>query len=55
MGCAGRALAKMAIEEMVRGEAEEVVLEAEVTNTGALALYRSLGFVRDKHLHRCAS
>eukprot|EP00775_Hariotina_reticulata_P013538 gene13538-13664_t len=47
----GRALAKMAIEEMVRGEAEEVVLEAEVTNTGALALYRSLGFIRDKHLH----
>jgi hypothetical protein len=37
---------------MVRGEAEEVVLEAEVTNTGALALYRSLGFIRDKHLHR---
>jgi len=49
---AGRALARMAIEEMVVGEAEEVVLEAEVTNTGALALYRSLGFIRDKHLHR---
>jgi hypothetical protein len=44
----------MAIEEMVVGEAEEVVLEAEVSNTGALALYRSLGFIRDKHLHRCA-
>jgi peptide alpha-N-acetyltransferase len=42
----------MAIEEMVRGECEEVVLEAEVSNTGALALYRSLGFIRDKHLHR---
>lgn len=51
---AGRALARMAIEEMVVGEAEEVVLEAEVTNTGALALYRSLGFIRDKHLHRWA-
>jgi peptide alpha-N-acetyltransferase len=37
---------------MVAGEAEEVVLEAEVSNTGALALYRSLGFIRDKHLHR---
>lgn len=49
---AGRALARMSIEEMVAGEAEEVVLEAEVTNTGALALYRSLGFIRDKHLHR---
>lgn len=43
----------MAIEQMVVGDAEEVVLEAEVTNTGALALYRSLGFIRDKHLHRC--
>jgi hypothetical protein len=49
---AGRALAKMAISEMVSGECEEVVLEAEVSNTGALALYRSLGFIRDKHLHR---
>jgi RimJ/RimL family protein N-acetyltransferase len=43
----------MAISEMVSGECEEVVLEAEVSNTGALALYRSLGFIRDKHLHRC--
>jgi hypothetical protein len=43
----------MAIGEMVAGECEEVVLEAEVSNTGALALYRSLGFIRDKHLHRC--
>eukprot|EP00882_Tetradesmus_deserticola_P016699 GHRQ01017854.1.p1 GENE.GHRQ01017854.1~~GHRQ01017854.1.p1 ORF type:complete len:137 (-),score=35.41 GHRQ01017854.1:418-828(-) len=42
----------MAISEMVRGECEEVVLEAEVSNTGALTLYRSLGFIRDKHLHR---
>ncbi|KAF6261095.1 acyl-CoA N-acyltransferase [Scenedesmus sp. NREL 46B-D3] len=48
----GRALAKMAISEMVRGECEEVVLEAEVSNTGALTLYRSLGFIRDKQLHR---
>ena len=48
----GIALAKMAIAEMVRGECEEVVLEAEVTNMGALALYRRLGFIRDKRLHR---
>lgn len=34
-------------------EAEEVVLEAEVSNGGALALYESLGFVRDKRLQRC--
>ncbi len=49
---AGSALAKMAIEEMVAAECDEVVLEAEVTNAGALALYRSLGFIRDKRLHR---
>jgi peptide alpha-N-acetyltransferase len=42
----------MAIAEMVRGDCEEVVLEAEVTNMGALALYRRLGFIRDKRLHR---
>ena len=38
---------------MVASEADEVVLEAEVTNTGALALYSNLGFVRDKRLARC--
>jgi len=42
----------MAISRMVADHAEEVVLEAEVTNHGALALYRGLGFVRDKRLHR---
>ena len=30
----------------------QVVLEAEVVNTGALRLYQGLGFVRDKRLHR---
>lgn len=44
----------MAIQAMIDGGAEEVALEAEVTNSGALALYRGLGFVRDKRLHRCA-
>ncbi len=42
----------MAIGEMVQGGCEEVVLEAEVVNTGALKLYQGLGFVRDKRLHR---
>ena len=50
--CAGSALVKLAIAEMIKGECEEVVLEAEVTNSGALALYQNLGFIRDKHLHR---
>ena len=37
---------------MIKGNCEEVVLEAEVTNSGALALYQALGFIRDKRLHR---
>lgn len=48
----GSKLAKMGIQAMIDGGAEEVALEAEVTNTGALALYRALGFIRDKRLHR---
>lgn len=31
---------------------DEVALEAEVTNKGALALYGNLGFIRAKRLHR---
>ena len=49
---AGTELVKMTIAEMIRGQCEEVVLEAEVTNLGALALYQNLGFIRDKRLHR---
>ncbi len=52
---AGTKLVKRAIEEMIAADADEVVLEAEVTNSGALALYRNLGFLRDKRLIRCAS
>ncbi|EFJ46580.1 hypothetical protein VOLCADRAFT_81829 [Volvox carteri f. nagariensis] len=48
----GSELVKMAISEMVKGGCEEVMLEAEVVNTGALRLYQGLGFVRDKRLHR---
>ena len=39
---------------MAAAKADEVVLEAEVTNRGALALYRNLGFLRDKRLLRSA-
>lgn len=28
------------------------MLETEITNTGALALYQNLGFVKDKRLYR---
>lgn len=45
---------RRSIEEMAAAKAEEVVLEAEVTNKGALALYRNLGFLRDKRLLRWA-
>eukprot|EP00955_Chlamydomonas_euryale_P007204 76297-Chlamydomonas_euryale.AAC.3 len=50
--CAGSELVKMAIEAMMRDGCDEVALEAEVVNTGALRLYQNLGFVRDKRLHR---
>ncbi len=52
---AGTELVKRSIEEMVATKADEVVLEAEVTNKGALALYRNLGFLRDKRLLRFVS
>ena len=52
---AGTELVKRSIEEMAATKADEVVLEAEVTNKGALALYRNLGFLRDKRLLRFVS
>ena len=37
---------------MICGGCEEVALEAEVSNAGALRLYERLGFIRDKRLQR---
>ena len=48
----GSTLVKKAIEAMVEDEADEVVLETEITNKPALKLYENLGFVRDKRLFR---
>ncbi|XP_060530944.1 N-alpha-acetyltransferase 30-like [Cylas formicarius] len=48
----GSTLVQMAIHEMTLGDADEVVLETEVTNKPALKLYEKLGFVRDKRLFR---
>lgn len=48
----GSRLVRVGIGEMVKGGCDEVVLEAMVTNVGALALYQNLGFIRDKRLHR---
>ncbi|CAM6102544.1 unnamed protein product [Calypogeia fissa] len=40
------------LQVMRNSGCDEVTLEAEVTNKGALALYGNLGFVRAKRLHR---
>jgi len=48
----GSNLVLRAIKEMAAGDADEVVLETEITNKSALQLYENLGFVRDKRLFR---
>merc|ERR1712166_1241805 len=48
----GTTLVRKAIEQMIEDGADEVVLECEETNKAALSLYHSLGFVRDKRLHK---
>ena len=45
-------LVLMAIDAMKARDADEVVLETEVTNTASLKLYERLGFLRSKRLHR---
>ncbi len=44
-------LVNTVLDRMKELGADECVLEAEVTNKGALNLYRRLGFVRTKFLH----
>ena len=46
----GRKLVKRTIEAMQDLEADEVVLETEITNLAALRLYESFGFLKDKRL-----
>ena len=48
----GSNLVLKAIKVMSKDEADEIVLETEVTNKPALHLYENLGFVRDKRLFR---
>eukprot|EP01115_Flamella_aegyptia_P009387 TRINITY_DN4015_c1_g1_i2.p2 TRINITY_DN4015_c1_g1~~TRINITY_DN4015_c1_g1_i2.p2 ORF type:complete len:89 (+),score=12.22 TRINITY_DN4015_c1_g1_i2:176-442(+) len=48
----GTELVVRSIQEMERDGCDEVVLETEITNKGALALYGRLGFMRDKRLLR---
>uniref|UniRef100_A0A6N2MPC6 N-acetyltransferase domain-containing protein n=1 Tax=Salix viminalis TaxID=40686 RepID=A0A6N2MPC6_SALVM len=45
-------LVTRSIQVMMESGCEEVTLEAEVTNEGALALYGRLGFIRAKRLFR---
>lgn len=40
------------LQAMINDNADEVVLETEITNKPALKLYENLGFVRDKRLFR---
>ena len=46
----GRILVEKTVEAMEAQEADEIVLETEITNKAALHLYQSLGFVREKRL-----
>ncbi len=48
----GRKLVQRSIDAMIGLEADEVVLETEITNLAALRLYEQLGFVRDKRLQQ---
>ena len=47
----GKELVKRAVDLMIEDGADEIVLETEGINKGALSLYESLGFVRDKRIH----
>lgn len=40
------------IDTLLLTMVEQVVLETEYTNQGALNLYQRLGFIRDKRLYR---
>ncbi|GFO00849.1 N-alpha-acetyltransferase 30 [Plakobranchus ocellatus] len=48
----GSTLVTKAIAAMIQDDCDEVVLETEITNRGALRLYENMGFVRDKRLFR---
>ncbi len=46
----GRLLVKKSIDAMIEMDAEEIMLETEITNEAALRLYENFGFIRDKRL-----
>lgn len=45
-------LVRLAVDAMTARDADEIVLETEVSNTASLKLYERLGFIRSKRLHR---
>lgn len=45
-------LVRLAIDAMAARNADEIVLETEISNNASLKLYERLGFVRSKRLHR---
>ncbi|EGW30762.1 uncharacterized protein SPAPADRAFT_62613 [Spathaspora passalidarum NRRL Y-27907] len=51
MGIASN-LVKLTIENMTQDNVDEIMLETEVINEGALKLYESFGFLRTKRLYR---
>jgi N-alpha-acetyltransferase 30 len=48
----GTKLVHMSMNAMVESGASEAILETEVDNLGAIGLYESLGFMKDKRLFR---
>eukprot|EP00933_Yihiella_yeosuensis_P022361 TRINITY_DN17606_c0_g2_i1.p1 TRINITY_DN17606_c0_g2~~TRINITY_DN17606_c0_g2_i1.p1 ORF type:complete len:221 (+),score=44.10 TRINITY_DN17606_c0_g2_i1:85-747(+) len=48
----GSKLVHLCLDRMRELGADECVLETEITNKGALGLYRSIGFVKEKRLHK---
>eukprot|EP00455_Lapot_gusevi_P020747 TRINITY_DN21945_c0_g1_i1.p1 TRINITY_DN21945_c0_g1~~TRINITY_DN21945_c0_g1_i1.p1 ORF type:complete len:206 (-),score=33.43 TRINITY_DN21945_c0_g1_i1:32-580(-) len=48
----GSTLVGLAVQQMTEQNADEVVLETEITNKASLSLYEKLGFVRSRRLRR---
>lgn len=45
-------LVEMAVNALTNKQADEIILETEVTNAVAMRLYENMGFLRSKRLHR---
>mmetsp|Transcript_15335 Transcript_15335/g.16608 ORF Transcript_15335/g.16608 Transcript_15335/m.16608 type:complete len:124 (+) Transcript_15335:2-373(+) len=48
----GTHMVELILDKMNNMNADECVLEAEITNKAALGLYHKLGFIKTKHLPR---